>query len=92
MPVPTARRFLTVRHLKRNTLILALSYTLVVSGFALWRYHEIRVVHQAAELGQDPFALYDAALRDLALIAVIVLALVGGSAFALWVVLARGSQ
>ncbi len=92
MPFLNARGLLTVRHLKRNTLILTLSYTLLVSGFALWRYHEITVVHQAAALDGDPFALYDTALRDLALFAIVALALVGGFAFALWVLLARRSQ
>src|SRR5690349_7820122 len=88
----TARRLLTVRHLKRNTLILALVYTVLVSAFALWRYHEIAEAHQPAALGSNAFVLYDRALRDLALLSILSLALVGGLAFALWVLLARRSQ
>lgn len=93
MPVLiAARRLLFARRLKRNTLLLALAYTLLIGGFAFWRYHEIAAVHQAAGAAAQPFAVYDTALRDLAMVASLALALVGGFGLALWVLLARRSQ
>jgi len=92
MDFPTVGRLLAVRHVKRNTLILALAYCLLVGGFAFWRYRAIAAVHQAALLAGDSFAVYEGALRQLAAVAILALALAGGLAFALWVLLARRSQ
>lgn len=79
-----------MRSLTRTTLVVSLTYVLIVGGFALWQFEETAAAVQAAR--RDPARagdLYPAAMRRLEVGALNTLTLVGGLGLALYVLLVR---
>ncbi len=81
-----------MRRLTKNALVLGLVYVLLVSSFAVWLASEIATAREAAGLDPEPTVLYDRAMRRLGVVSACAVALVGGGALALYVLLARRSR
>lgn len=79
-----------MRPLTRNTVVVCLIYVLLVGGFAVWQAAEIRAAHRQAvgATGQGS-ASHDAAMRRLGAGALGALAVSGGLAVTLYVLLVR---